>query len=506
MLADKELEWCSTVGVNMERILIADDEESIRFVLKKAMEKKGYAVEIAEDGIQALEKIKGGRYSLILMDIMMPGENGLEILSKVATTTPIIIMTAQDTMKNAVEAMKRGAYDYISKPFDIDELNILAARAIDAWKLAREVAELKKEIKGKYAAGGEIIGKSDSMKQLYKLIGKVAASDLTILIQGESGTGKELIARAVHYHSNRSSGPFIAVNCSAIPRDLLESEFFGHEKGAFTGAHEKKIGKFEVAEGGTLFLDEIGDMPINLQAKILRVIQEKEFERVGGNRPVPADVRIIAATNQELENAIREGRFRDDLYYRLNVVPIVVPPLRERKTDIPILVEHFLRRFRDELDVEEKTMTSEAMKVIYSYDWPGNVRELENTVKRAMVMSSGSKILPEDLPGAVFGEAHVKSGRFKSLDDLWEEKLKTFVDKGDCLKMKGLYDLIIKQVERPLLRFVLEKTNGNQVKASEILGINRNTLRKKLTELEMDAKGSPVVKKNPGRKTAKRNY
>ncbi|HLB06024.1 MAG TPA: sigma-54 dependent transcriptional regulator, partial [Thermodesulfobacteriota bacterium] len=471
----------------------------IRFVLKKAMEKKGYSVDLAEDGIQALEKIKGERYSLIFMDIMMPGESGLDILTKV-TDTPVIIMTAQDTMKNAVEAMKRGAYDYITKPFDIEEVNILAARAINAWKLSKEVAELKREIKGKYAVGGEIVGKSEAMKQLYKLIGKVSASDLTVLIQGESGTGKELIARAIHYHSNRSSGPFIAVNSSAIPKDLLESEFFGHEKGAFTGAHERKIGKFEVADGGTLFLDEIGDMPIDLQAKILRVIQEKEFERVGGNKPIRADIRIVTATNRNLETAIREGRFREDLYYRLNVVPIIVPPLRERMGDIPLLVEHFLRRFRDELDVEEKGMTPEAMRILNSYEWPGNVRELENTVKRAMVMSSGSKILPEDLPTAIFGEPHVKAARFKSLDELWEEKLKTFVDKGDCLKMKDLYDLVIKQVERPLLRFILEKTNGNQVRASEILGINRNTLRKKLAELEMDAKGNPLPPKKPGRK------
>lgn len=486
----------------MERVLIADDEESIRFVLKKAMEKKGYSVDLAEDGIQALDKIRGERYSLIFMDILMPGESGLEILSKV-TDTPVIIMTAQDTMKNAVEAMKRGAYDYITKPFDIEEVNILAARATNAWKLSKEMAELKKEIKGKYAVGGEIVGKSDAMKQLYKLIGKVSASDLTVLIQGESGTGKELIARAVHYHSNRSGGPFVAVNSSAIPKDLLESEFFGHEKGAFTGAHERKIGKFEVAEGGTLFLDEIGDMPIDLQSKMLRVIQEKEFERVGGNRPISADVRIIAATNHDLEKAMRDGRFREDLYYRLNVVPIVVPPLRDRKGDIPLLIEHFLRRFREELDVEEKVMTPEAMRILNSYNWPGNVRELENTVKRAMVMSSGSKILPEDLPTAVFGEAHIKATRFKSLDELWEEKLKTFIDKGDCLKMKGLHDLIIKQVERPLLRFILEKTGGNQVKASEILGINRNTLRKKLTELEMDARGNPLPQKKAGRKTAK---
>jgi len=398
----------------MERVLVADDEQSIRFVLKKAMEKKGYSVDLAEDGIQALEKIKGERYSLIFMDIMMPGESGLDILTKV-TDTPVIIMTAQDTMKNAVEAMKRGAYDYITKPFDIEEVNILAARAINAWKLSKEVAELKREIKGKYAVGGEIVGKSEAMKQLYKLIGKVSASDLTVLIQGESGTGKELIARAIHYHSNRSSGPFIAVNSSAIPKDLLESEFFGHEKGAFTGAHERKIGKFEVADGGTLFLDEIGDMPIDLQAKILRVIQEKEFERVGGNKPIRADIRIVTATNRNLETAIREGRFREDLYYRLNVVPIIVPPLRERMGDIPLLVEHFLRRFRDELDVEEKGMTPEAMRILNSYEWPGNVRELENTVKRAMVMSSGSKILPEDLPTAIFGEPHVKAARFKSL-------------------------------------------------------------------------------------------
>ena len=322
----------------LNRILVADDEESIRWVLSKALKQKGFSVDLAHDGRQALELIKDNCYDLAILDIKMPGITGLDLLDKVRELNNdllVVIMTAEASMKNAVEAMKRGAYDYITKPFDLDVIDAIIEKVARARDIAGQVTTLKQELKERYQVEKNIVGNSAAMQEVYKTIGKVAVSDVTILIQGESGTGKELVARAVHFNSERLGKPFVAINCAAIPRDLLESELFGSEKGAFTGAGERKQGKFEQANHGTLFLDEIGDMPLDLQAKILRVLQEQEVTRVGGNQTIPVDVRIVAATNQSLVEKVRQKEFREDLYYRLNVVPITLAPLRERRDDIP---------------------------------------------------------------------------------------------------------------------------------------------------------------------------
>src|SRR5512147_2056679 len=317
----------------IQRILVADDEESMRWVLSKALKKKGFSVDLAGDGDEAFRLIRTNAYDLAILDIKMPGLSGLELLERVRELESdllVVIMTAEASMKNAVEAMKRGAYDYITKPFDLDVIDAIVEKVNRAREMTSQVAHLKEELKERYALEKSVIGNSPAMREIYKTIGKVAPSDITILIQGESGTGKELIARAIHFNSRRLGKPFIAINCAAIPKELLESELFGYEKGAFTGAVERKLGKFEQANGGTIFLDEIGDMPLDLQSKILRVIQEKEITRTGGNQNIPVDLRIVAATNQDLEEKVRNKTFREDLFYRLNVVPIRMAPLRER--------------------------------------------------------------------------------------------------------------------------------------------------------------------------------
>lgn len=325
----------------LNRILVADDEESMRWVLSKALKRKGFSVDLAKDGDEALRMIQTSHYDMAILDIKMPGLSGLDLLDQIRELKNellVVIMTAEASMKNAVEAMKRGAYDYITKPFDLDVIDAIIEKIDKAREMTSQVTLLKEELKDRYQLEKTIIGNSPAMRDIYKTIGKVAPSDITVLIQGESGTGKELIARAIHFNSKRLGKPFIAINCAAIPKELLESELFGFEKGAFTGAVERKLGKFEQANGGTIFLDEIGDMPLDLQAKILRVLQEKEVTRTGGNQSITVDTRIVAATNQDLEVLVREKAFREDLYYRLNVVPINLVSLRERKEDIPLLV------------------------------------------------------------------------------------------------------------------------------------------------------------------------
>src|SRR5512136_1640734 len=333
----------------LQRILVANVKESMRWVLSKALKKKGFAIDLASDGDEALKLIRSNSYDLAILDIKMPGLSGLELLDRVRELKSdllVVIMTAEASMKNAVEAMKRGAYDYITKPFDLDVIDAIIEKVSRAREMTSQVSLLKEELKDRYQVEKNIIGNSPAMRDIYKIIGKVAPSDVTVLIQGESGTGKELIARAIHFNSRRLGKPFIALNCAAIPKELLESELFGFEKGAFTGAIERKLGKFEQANGGTIFLDEIGDMPLDLQSKILRVIQEKEVTRTGGNQSLAVDVRIIAATNQDLEGMVRQKTFRDDLFYRLNVVPIHLVPLRDRQEDIPALVDYFLAKKR----------------------------------------------------------------------------------------------------------------------------------------------------------------
>jgi two-component system nitrogen regulation response regulator GlnG len=474
----------------LNRILVADDEESMRWVLSKALRKKGFTVDLAGDGDEALKLIQDNNYDLAIFDIKMPGISGLDLLDRVRelkSEVLIVIMTAEASMKNAVEAMKRGAYDYITKPFDLDVIDAIVEKVNRAREMTSQVTLLKEELKDRYQLDKNIIGNSPPMRDIYKIIGKVAPSDVTVLIQGESGTGKELIARAIHFNSRRLGKPFIALNCAAIPKELLESELFGFEKGAFTGAIERKLGKFEQANGGTIFLDEIGDMPLDLQSKILRVIQEKEITRTGGNQNIPVDLRIVAATNQNLEEKVNQKTFREDLYYRLNVVPMRLVPLRERTDDIPLLVDYFLTKICNELDIQAKSLDSAAHQLLVRYPWPGNVRELENTIKRAIILSSDPLLTPTDFPSLNAEKVGERAaGEEMSLEGLVDIKLRNCFANMDKMESGDVYSMVLNQVERPLIRFVLEKTRGNQVRAAEILGINRNTLRKKIQELKIE--------------------
>ncbi|HTP65341.1 MAG TPA: sigma-54 dependent transcriptional regulator [Geobacteraceae bacterium] len=474
----------------LNRILVADDEESMRWVLSKALRKKGFTVELAKDGDEALEMIQADGYDLAILDIKMPGITGLDLLDRVREMKSdllMVIMTAEASMKNAVEAMKRGAYDYITKPFDLDVIDAIVEKVSRARDMTTQVSLLKEELKDRYQLEKNIVGNSPAMRDIYKVIGKVAPSDVTVLIQGESGTGKELIARAIHFNSRRLGKPFVALNCAAIPKELLESELFGFEKGAFTGAVERKLGKFEQANGGTIFLDEIGDMPLDLQSKILRVLQEKEITRTGGNQNIPVDLRIVAATNQDLEEKVKNKSFREDLFYRLNVVPIRMVPLREREEDVPLLVDYFLAKTCAELDIPVKRCDNDAYQLLTQYSWPGNVRELENTIKRAVILSSDPLLTTSDFPGLRLQSEGVKApSQELSLEGLVDIKLRNCFSNMDKMESGDVYAMVLEQVERPLIRFVLEKSRWNQVRAAEILGINRNTLRKKIQELGIE--------------------
>jgi two-component system nitrogen regulation response regulator GlnG len=475
--------------MSIRRILVADDEESIRWVLSKALSKKGFSVDLASNGAEALALFRQNAYDLAVLDIKMPGTSGLDLLERFHAERPatlVVIMTAETTMKNAVEAMKRGAYDYITKPFDLDVLDSIILKAQKAAEMTDEVHRLREELKEHYQLDRTLIGSSRPMQEVYKLLGKVAPSDVTVLITGESGTGKELVARGIHFNSPRLGKPFLALNCAAIPRELLESELFGFEKGAFTGATDRKIGKFEQASGGTLFLDEIGDMPLDLQAKLLRVLQEKEITRTGGSATIPVDVRIVAATNQDLKEKVRAKEFREDLFYRLNVVPIELPPLRERRDDIPLLAEYFIEKAHEELGVPARGCTEEALALLRRYPWPGNVRELENTIQRAALLSPDQLLTPADFP-ALLAEGQ-RTENSDSLEALIANKLQNALAQMDVNELDNLYDMVLHQMERPLINIVLDKTRGNQVRAAEILGINRNTLRKKVQTLGIDVK------------------
>jgi two-component system, NtrC family, nitrogen regulation response regulator GlnG len=478
--------------MQLHRILVADDEESMRWVLSKALRKKGFSVDLARDGSEALRLIKENPYEMAILDIKMPGITGLELLDRVRELRQdllVVIMTAEASMKNAVEAMKRGAYDYITKPFDLDVIDAIIEKVNRAREMTSQVVLLKEELKDRYQLEKNIIGNSTAMRDVYKTIGKVAPSDITVLVEGESGTGKELVARAIHFNSRRIGKPFVAINCAAIPKDLLESELFGFEKGAFTGAMERKIGKFEQANGGSIFLDEIGDMPLDLQAKILRVLQEKEVTRTGGSQNIPVDVRIIAATNQNLEERVRERLFREDLFYRLNVVPILLAPLRERKEDIPLLVDYFLKKSSAELDLPLRRCSPEAMRLLSKHSWPGNIRELENTIKRAVILCPDPLLTEADFPTLTTPRSgSVSSVEERSLEALVDMKLRECFAHMDRMETGDIYSVVLQQVERPLICFVLEKTRSNQVKAADILGINRNTLRKKIQELGIEVK------------------
>jgi two-component system, NtrC family, nitrogen regulation response regulator GlnG len=474
------------------RILIADDEESLRWVLEKGFRQVGYEVTTVADGEAAIQAFEAEPFDLVFLDIRMPRLDGLAVLERlraIRSDACVVVITAHGTMDTAITAMQRGAYDYLAKPFDLDEVLLLAERALTASRMSQEVMRLRRGLE-EVREFSALIGRHPRMQDVYKTIGRIAGTEVTVLLRGESGTGKELVARAVHHYSRRSGRPFVAVSCAAIPVTLLESEMFGHERRAFTDAKERRLGKFELAHGGPLYLAEIGDMPLELQSKLLRALQERVIERVGGRETIPVDVRVLAATHRDLDALMKEGRFREDLYYRLNVVTVNLPPLRERRRDIPLLVEHFLAKYSEELG--ERAIGPDTLDRLVGYGWPGNVRELENVVQRAMVLATTGAILPEHLPiGPVSAAASVVMDA--SLEDIVERKLMECV-RG--LRHRGsakLYGLILALVEKPLLRAVLRETGGNQVRAAQILGINRNTLRKKITEhgIDPETTGAP---------------
>ncbi|MEQ8190402.1 MAG: sigma-54 dependent transcriptional regulator [Candidatus Eremiobacterota bacterium] len=381
-------------------ILVVEDEKPLRIALCNVLQDEGFCVLEAEDGKIALELMRDNRPNLIITDLKMPKVDGMKLLKRIKEIDqglPVIVITAYGTSSTAIDAMKHGAYDYITKPFDLDEVLLTVKRALSHEALAMEVKALKDELSEKYRIDN-IIGNSSQMQEIYKTIGRIAESKATVLIQGESGTGKELVANAVHYNSLRKNGPFIKMNCAALPETLLESELFGHEKGSFTGAVTARRGKFEAAHGGTIFLDEIGEMSPVLQSKLLRILQDQTFDRIGGNQSMTVDVRVIAATNKNLEEEVKKGNFREDLYYRLNVVFIQIPPLRNRKEDIIPLIEYFLRKYSSEVKSETIGISKAVVDILLNYDWPGNVRELENVIERSVVFSGGKTIVPEHLP------------------------------------------------------------------------------------------------------------
>lgn len=474
-----------------KRVLVVDDEESLRVIIRNALRQRGHQVETVEDGKKAALLLEKNHYDLVLLDIRIPGLDGFALLEgvlKKPLPPPVIMITAEDTMKNAIEAMKKGAFDYLAKPFDIDELEILVEKALKERDLETEVEKLRGEVREIQRGPHTLVGRSRPLRDIHKMIGKLASRDVTVLIHGESGTGKELIARAIHGESPRAHHPFVPVNVAAIPRELLESELFGHVRGAFTGASEDHAGYFEKAGEGTLFLDEIGEMPLNLQAKILRVLQEKEVQRVGSSEPRPVHARIMTATNQNLEKMVKDKKFREDLYYRLNVVPLEVPPLRMRQEDISILASHFLKRFCEELTSPAKQFSKDVMTALKKYAWPGNVRELENVIKRAIVLSPGTTITPDVVLPFLGGHLSDVDIDDIALEEIVRQKLVSFLAKWDGYDGDDLYEVVMKRVEKPLIEIVMEKTQKNQIRAAKMLGINRNTLHKKIRDLKIVVK------------------
>jgi two-component system nitrogen regulation response regulator GlnG len=470
------------------RVLVADDEPSILENLREWLGDEGHEVVTAVSGDAAFEALAGQDFDIAFLDIRMPGATGLEILERIRTLgsdTAVVIMTAESTFDNTMEAMKRGALDYLRKPFSLAETSVLVTKALRNRALEREVRLLRREVAGRHGQPDRLIGRCDAMLEVFKTVGKVAMSDVPVLITGETGTGKERVARAIHEASARAGQRFVAVNTAAIPRDLLESELFGHERGAFTGAVESRPGRFREATGGTLLLDEIGDMAVDLQAKLLRVLQDGEVTSVGGKRAERVDVRVIAATHRDLDQLVREGRFREDLLYRLRIVPVHLPPLRERKEDVRSLAEHFVALYAEELVGGPRWLSEAAAEKLVGYAWPGNVRELENAIKRALVLSSGEVLSPEDF--AFLDRSSAEAEAPLSLADLVEHEIEAAL--ADPQGAGELYRRVVESVERPLLAAALERTGGNQIRAAALLGINRNTLRKKIVDLGIELPG-----------------
>lgn len=437
-----------------KKILIADDEKNMIWAMKKALKNEGYRIITAADGVEAVEMARQEEPDLILLDLKMPKKDGMEALKEIKSLNgkvPVIMITAHGTMESAIEAMKLGALDYISKPFDLEELKVVIEKALNVGNMQEQIEFLTEELNKN--TGKVIIGESEKIRGVLQIVSRVANSSATVFITGESGTGKELIANAIHFNSNRKHKPYIKVNCGALPETLLESELFGHEKGAFTGAIAKKPGRFERADGGTIFLDEVGELSPAIQVKLLRVLQEKEFERVGGTETIKVDVRIVAATNRNLREMVEKGEFREDLFYRLNVIPIELPPLRERKEDIPKLIEFFTEKYCAEIGRSKLSFDREAMEALTHYPWKGNIRELENVIERIVILNHGEKVTKDVLPKEIL---------------FYNSEVPAFL-----LPEEGI-DL--EQVEKSLIEQALKRTDYNQTHAAKLLGITRHTL------------------------------
>jgi two-component system response regulator PilR (NtrC family) len=459
--------------MDKQNILIVDDELSMREFLALMLTKEGYNADVAENGEMAIDMIGKNNYQLVITDVKMPKKDGLEVLKAVKKSSPetiVIMITAYSSVDSAIEAMKVGAYDYIPKPFKIDEIKIVVRNALEKRKLERENILLKSELKERYKFEN-FVGHNKKMVKVYDLIRQVSKISTNILVLGESGTGKEIVARAIHFNSNRLNKPFVTINCGAIPENLLESELFGHKKGAFTGAIDNKKGLFEEADGGTIFLDEVGELPLNIQVKLLRVIQEKEFKRVGDTKDKKVNVKIIAASNRNLEADIKNNKFREDLYYRLNVIKIDVPPLRERKDDIPLLVMHFIEKYNKELDKEIEGISDEAQQYLEYYDFPGNVRELENIIERAIALERSYFITKEVLPELKFG-----------MSDFDEDVLNNISVTQDGIDLEEL----VGKIEKKLIIEALGRCNHNKTEAAKLLKISFRSLRYRLDKYNID--------------------
>ncbi|MBW2061418.1 MAG: sigma-54-dependent Fis family transcriptional regulator [Deltaproteobacteria bacterium] len=467
----------------MNKILIVDDDPQLRHSFEKLLTDEGHVVKTAPSGELGLELFRNDEFDLVVMDVRLPGINGLETfetIHEIDPKLPVIIMTAYSTTETAIKATKLGAFDYVLKPFEIPEMLNLIQQALEAGHFMRSPVEM--DGLPDTITSDAIIGRSKAMQEVYKVIGRVASTDATVLIRGESGTGKELAARAIYQHSQRVNKPFLVINCVAIPETLLESELFGYERGAFTGATHRRLGKIEQANGGTIFLDEIGDMPVSIQAKILRLLQEKSIERLGGREPIDVDVRIIASTNRDLEAAIEEGRFRVDLYYRLKVVTLRLPALRERKEDVPLLVDYFLARLADEMGIDNPGLIDEARTILENYAWPGNVRELSNIIQKALIFNRGGLIGPEDITPAI-----KDSDKVSQLTDTEDEEfIRKWIQKALALKSSpNLFNTITDRFASMLTSEALKLAGGNRTRAAEILGISRPTLLSKIEKYQL---------------------
>jgi two-component system nitrogen regulation response regulator GlnG len=467
-------------------ILVCDDDSAIRTVLNQALGRAGYDVRTTGTAAGLWRWIAAGEGTLVITDVVLPDENGFDLIpriKRIRPDLPIIVMSAQNTLLTAITAAERGAFEYLPKPFDLKELISVVQRALASPQGKREAAP-DEPAEDRLP----LIGRSPAMQEIYRVIARLTQTDLTVMIMGESGTGKELVARALHDYGKRRHGTFVAVNMAAIPKELVEAELFGHERGAFTGAVNRGIGRFEQAEGGTLFLDEIGDMPLEAQTRLLRVLQQGEYTTVGGRMPIKTDVRIVAATNRDLRQLIAQGLFREDLYYRLNVVPLRLPPLRERGEDVPDLVRHFLRKAEDE-GLPAKRLDPEALDLLRRHRWPGNVRELENLIRRLAVLHSGDTIPASAIAGELREPVREtgEGDEALSLGAAVERYLTGYFEAhGERLPPPGVYDRVLAEIERPLLSICLGATRGNQIKAAHLLGLNRNTLRKKIRDLGLE--------------------